>query len=151
MKQRKTILVILACLLLATAAFALLHLSTHDRVPEGALLVSGEGKEQYVDLSKLPLGPISGTVVNGKGEKKTMEGQGISMDDLLTAAGFDPTAAEKVTAVSDDEYTAEISGEEIAEGGKIYLLIEDSSARLVAFGDSNAKRNVKNVVTLYVS
>lgn len=151
MKQRKTVIVILVCLLLVTAVFTLLHLSTRDQVPEGVLLVSGEGKEQYMDLSKLPLGPVSGIVVNGRGEEKTMEGQGISIADLLTAAGFDPAAPKQVTAVSEDEYSAEISAEEIAEGGKIYLLIEDGSARLVAFGDSNSRRNVKNVVKLYVS
>lgn len=151
MKQRKTTIIILVCLLLVTAVFALLHLSTRDQIPEGALLVSGEGKEQYVDLSKLRLVPVSGIVVNGKGEKKTVEGRGISIADLLTAAGFDPAAVELVTVVSEDEYSAEISGEEIVEGGKIYLLIEDGSARLVVFGDSNSKRNVKNVVKLYAS
>ena len=53
---------------------------------------------------------------------------------------------------ADDEFSAELSGDEVNEAGKAYLVGEDDgSMRLVVFGDSNAKRNVRNVVSVEIS
>ena len=45
-----------------------------------------------------------------------------------------------------------ISGDEVNDADKAYLVSEDDgSMRLVVFGDSNAKRNVRNVVSVEIS
>ena len=138
MKQKKLILIILAVLLLLTVALAILHLSTRDKVPEGALMVSYDGKTSYVEVDKLTLTEVFGTVTNGKGEEKTIEGQGVPLFSILD--GEFRTA----TVGAADEYTATVGAE---EGENAFLILsEDGSVRLVVFGDSNAKRDVKQVV-----
>ena len=138
MKQKKLILIILAALLLLTAALAILHLSTRDKVPEGALMVTFDGKTSYVEVDKLPLTEVFGTVTNGKGEEKTIEGQGVPLFSILD--GEFQTA----TVSAADEYTATVGAE---DGENAFLILsDDGSVRLVVFGDTNAKRDVKQVV-----
>ena len=71
------------------------------------------------------------------------------MADVLTEAGFDPADAGSVKVTAADEFSAELSGGEVNEDGKAYLVSEDDgSMRLVVFGDSNAKRKVIDVAIL---
>ena len=71
---------------------------------------------------------------------------------MIKGAGFDPSGAAAVKVTADDEFSAELSGDELDEAGKAYLVSEDDgSMRLVVFGDSNAKRNVRNVVSVEIS
>lgn len=71
---------------------------------------------------------------------------------MIKGAGFDPNGAAAVKVTADDEFSAELSGDELNEEGKAYLVGEnDGSMRLVVFGDSNAKRNVRNVVSVDIS
>lgn len=138
MKQKKLLLVILAALVLLTAALAIVHLCTRDKVPEGALLVTYNGKSSYIEVDKLTMTEVSGTVTNGKGEEKTIQGQGVPLFSLLDGA-FQSAAVS-----AEDEYTATV-GVEDAENAFL-VLSEDGSMRLVVFGDANAKRDVKQVV-----
>ena len=71
---------------------------------------------------------------------------------MIKNAGFDPNNAAAVKVTADDEFSAELSGDEVNEAGKAYLVSEDDgSMRLVVFRDSNAKRNVRNVVSVDIS
>ena len=73
----------------------------------------------------------------------------MSLADVIEKAGFDPDNAAAVKVTADDEFSAELTGGEVNEAGKAYLVCEDDgSMRLVVFGDSNAKRNVRDVVIL---
>lgn len=147
MKNRKLIFGILAALVLLTAVLTVVHLTTREQREEGALQVVCDGKTELVYLSDLkPLTPVQGTVTNNAGEKKTIDGQGIQIREVLKLAGAEVTGELKVT--SDDEYTVTLTAEEIAEEGKAWLLLEDGTLRLIVFGDQGAKRNVKNVVRL---
>ena len=68
--------------------------------------------------------------------------------DLLASTKI--ASYSKVTVVSDDSYTADLTAEEVAESGKAYLLLEQPYLRLVVFGDQNSKRSVSNVVQIIV-
>lgn len=121
-------------------------------MPDGALLVSCGGENKYVALNSLDTVSVRGSVVNGKGEKSDIDTQGVPLADVIESAGFDPSGAAAVKVTADDEFSAELSGDELNEAGKAYLVSEDDgSMRLVVFGDSNAGRNVRNVVSVEVT
>jgi len=102
-----------------------------------------------VPLEDLPLVPVQGTMVTGKGEQRPINGMGISVADLLKQA-YAYASTGTVVVRSADEYSVRLTAEEVAAENKAWLLIEDGSARLIVFGDENSKRNVKNVVRLHV-
>ena len=139
MKNRKLIILTIVLLILA-AALAVLHLSSRETVAENSVQLSADGKIHEISLSDLSLTAISGVRVNGKGEQIPVDGKGISLTDLLRK--YNVNAYSKVTVVSDDSYSAEVSADE-AENAN--FLVEDGQLRLVVFGDSNSKRSVSNV------
>ena len=150
-KQSKLIVIIIAVLLVLTAALTVLHLSTREQVPEGALAVHVGENVSYVDLSSLQTEAVSGTVINGKGEAMEVNAQGVEVAELLRTAGVDLTAIGSVTITASDEFSAVLSGNEVNEEGKAYLAEdEDGSMKLIVFGDGNMKRNVRNVESIYV-
>lgn len=151
MKTKKTILILLAVLLCLTAGLAAAHSITRDKVPAGALLLQHGDRQDYVLLEKLPMEEISGVIRNGKGEEMELQEQGVALSAVLRSAGIDSAAVQTLSAVAEDEFSAELSGEEVNEPGKAFLAKDkDGSMKLIVFGDSNSKRNVRNVVKLIV-
>lgn len=151
-KSTKIIMAAIAALIALTAVFAIIHSAARTEVPDGALLVSCGGEKKYVDLASLDTVSVRGSVVNGKGEKSDVNTQGVPLADVIENAGFDPNGAVTVKVTADDEFSAELSGDELNEDGKAYLVSEDDgSMRLVVFGDSNAGRNVRNVVSVEIT
>lgn len=151
-KSTKIIMAAIAALIALTAVFAIIHSAARTEVPDGALLVSCGGEKKYVDLASLDTVSVRGIVVNGKGEKSDVNTQGVPLADVIENAGFDPNGAVTVKVTADDEFSAELSGDELNEDGKAYLVSEeDGSMRLVVFGDSNAGRNVRNVVSVEIT
>ena len=151
-KSTKIIMAAIAALIALTAVFAIIHSAARTEVPDGALLVSCGGEKKYVDLASLDTVSVRGSVVNGKGEKSDVNTQGVLLADVIENAGFDPNGAVTVKVTADDEFSAELSGDELNEDGKAYLVSEDDgSMRLVVFGDSNAGRNVRNVVSVEIT
>lgn len=147
MKTSKAFALILVLVIL-TGIAAWFHLSTREEVTEGTVQVTVDGHAQTLKLSGLPYEPVSGVRVNGKGESISVEGDGISVKAFLETQNT--ASCSKVTVVSDDSYSAELTAEEIQQDGKAYLLLEDGYLRLVVFGDSNSKRSVSNVVQILV-
>ena len=142
-KSTKIIMAAIAALIALTAVFATIHSAARTEVPDGALLVSCGGEKKYVDLASLDTVSVRGSVVNGKGDP---------LADVIENAGFDANGAVTVKGTADDEFSAELSGDELNEDGKAYLVSEDDgSMRLVVFGDSNAGRNVRNVVSVEIT
>lgn len=134
-------------LLTLTAGLALLHSAARPEVPEGAVLVQTSAGDSCLMLDELPTAPVTGEIINGRGECKPIDGEGIALKDVLLAAGAaDPG---QVTAVAEDEYRAVIQGDEL-DGGQVYLMIEGSESRLVVFGDPDSKRSVSRLVRLVV-
>ena len=151
-KSTKIIMAAIAALIALTAVFATIHSAARTEVPDGALLVSCGGEKKYVDLASLDTVSVRGIEVNGKGEKSDVNTQGVPLADVIENAGFDPNGAVTVKVTADDEFSAELSGDELNEDGKAYLVSEDDgSMRLVVFGDSNAGRNVRNVVSVEIT
>ena len=92
---------------------------------------------------------ITGTVLNGKGEEKEIHEQGVSVAEVLYAAGVDPAQVNNLKVTAADEFYAQLAGDEIREEGKAFLAEDGQGGmKLIVFGDSNAKRNVRDVVRL---
>jgi len=141
---------LLAGILLLTAVVAVIHLQTRTEVPEGSLRLVVEGRETMLALSKLELAPVTGTIVNGKGEEKQIDARGIAVSALLSQNGVD--APTQVKVIADDEYYALLTAEDVFSPEGVYLIEEeDGGVQLIVFGDTNSKRNVSNVVTVEVS
>lgn len=96
-------------------------------------------------MKDIPLTSVQGTLVNGKGEVSKIDTEGAAVADVLKQAGLDPRNAQTLKVTAADEYSAELSGAEINETGKAYLIGDDAGMKLVVFGDDNAKRNVRDV------
>ena len=73
---------------------------------------------------------------------------------LLKAAGVSISEGSKITVTSEDNYSAELTGAEVLESGKVYVALTadgealegiegGQGAQLIVFGDSNQKRAVK--------
>ncbi len=157
MKKRN--LVITAVLILAAALIAVLYLRGRTQAPEGSLNILYDNKEIQVEPFALPLTEVKGTVVNGKGVEKEISSDGVSVMDVLSHAGIGSGDFASVRVVSSDEYAAELLAEEVAGDGTAYLIRDSSgdgkdadspSIRLVVFGDTNSKRQVKDVVRIEV-
>ena len=142
MKDKKIIIVVISALLVITALAVWWYLSDRSATPENSLVVLSGGKENIIDISKLNLTTFNGTVVNGKGESKDIEGNGIKLSDIIDASDYS-----EVSVTSDDAYSVVVKKDEIEQA---WLQIEDGEARLIVFGDDNSKRNVKHVVRIEV-
>ena len=69
--------------------------------------------------------------------------------DVLTLAGVENMPESGVLVTAADEYSVEVTADELAEEDKVYLLQEETP-RLLVFGDNSEKRNVKNVARITV-
>lgn len=148
MKNRRMIF-LMGTLFLLTAALAAIHLTTRDTVPEGTLKIETPTQTVRLALSALELSPVKGTVVNGKGEEKAVDAQGILLSALLEQAEI--SAYQEVTAQAGDAYSASVTAEEIAAPEKVYLIAQEGGgAQMVVFGDANSKRRVSDVICLNV-
>ena len=139
---------LIAALLAATGLLAALHLNTRADVVPGTLLVIAGGEAQALPVDALPLVPVEGSVVNGRGETREIQAQGIALRDALALAGAE--VREKATVVAADEYSATLTAEELAEEGKVWLIRTEFGLRLIVFGDPNARRDVKDVERVVV-
>ena len=148
MKKHKVI-VFAAVLVLFTVAVAAIHLNTRKTVAEGTLRLTAGEKEWTLDISEFSYEQVNGVRVNGKGEKIEVNAPGVPLKQILeTTEMFD---YETVYVVSDDSYRAEISAEEVEDGTKAFLILdEENKLRLVVFGDTNSKRSVSNVAQIEV-
>lgn len=132
-------------MLVLTAVLAAVHLTTREQVPENTVRVTRNGKTTYLDVSDLDKEAVQGTIVNGKGKEITIDARGLPLAKALEKAHVDASAVQSVTVTARDEFSAEVSGEEVRQAGKAYLLCDEEGAVLVVFGDANAKRNVRQV------
>lgn len=149
MKKIEPAKLIVIVLVLLTAAVAVVHLAARTAVPEGALRVEYGDRALELPLEQLELTAVHGTVVNGKGEARTVDAQGILLSQVLREAGI--AEFSEVTVTADDEYSAAVTAEEIAAPDKVYLIRQDEGGmQLIVFGDGNSKRNVSGAVRLSV-
>lgn len=150
MKRNRIVVLLVIALAAATVLAAVLHLNTRVSVPEGVLLVETADRTEEIVWGSLKLTAVRGTLVNGKGEERAVDAQGILLRDVLAHAGV--TTQMEVTVIAEDEYSASVTEEEVGADDQVYLAVmDDGGVQLVVFGDSNSKRNVTGVVRLVVS
>ena len=147
MKQNK-IKVLIATLIVFTILFGALHLSTREEVPSNALQINAGDETYMVDITKLDYEQVTGIRVNGKGEELPVDAPGILLKKILEQVNISGFC--KVTVIADDSYKVEVTAEEVDEDGKVYLLYEEETLRLIVFGDKNSKRSVSNVVQMII-
>ncbi len=133
------------------ALLAILHLTGDRNVEKGRIEIIRKDQKWFVSESEIARIPVKGELINGKGEHVQIDAKGSLLADVLTSIGIDPAEVAVLKISSEDAYSAEISGEELMEEGKVYLTSNgDKTFTLVVFGDSNSKRKVKNVVRIEV-
>ena len=151
MKTSKVMKLVFLVVLMLTLGIAALHLSTREQVPPRTLSVEYAGETHLVDFADLTMEAVHGTRVNGKGETKEVNGEGCLLQKVLQEALGDVSAAEKVTVVAGDGFSAEVNAGEWEQPDQVYLITqEDGTLQLIVFGDSDSKRSVKNVERLLV-
>lgn len=138
MKQRKIEIAIIAVLIFFTAVLAAIYINTRDNVPKGTIAVIKDGQAEYIRLDELELYDVTGTVVNGKGEEKRIDAQGLPLSSITGTEGF-----QSVTVIAMDAYSAVVLLDELDNAFLIFT--EDETPRLIVFGDGNSKRDVKDV------
>lgn len=142
--------VLLLTLLVLTALLAAWYLTTRDLVPEHAIRITWAGKTTDLDVTKLTGEPVKGIVVNGKGQESVIDTMGVPLAMVLKETQVDVAAVESVTVTAQDAFSAELTGEEVRTDGKVYLTFDKDDAALIVFGDTNAKRNVRQVMQIDV-
>ena len=157
--QKKVIAGIIAVLIVVAAVLAFVN-RKGDKNVSGLVLVSG-GKEVTAAWEDVGTQAFEGDLVNGKGEVSHHEYTGAELQALLQAKGIEVTESSVITATSEDNYSAELTGAELLEAGKVYVALTDGGeqiegidggqgAQLIVFGDQNSKRAVRYLKTISV-
>lgn len=138
----KIIGIVIGVLILACGIAVGMYFSTREENPEDSIIVTISGEKKVINLHKLSLTKFEGSIINGKGETIEVEAEGVRVADIIGTTDF-----KEASVIADDEYSATIKPEDLK---KAWLQVEGGSARLIVFGDTTAKRDVKNVVRIEV-
>lgn len=144
--MNKSVGTILAVVILILAGVTVFAARTYQGeladVPEGQIVLATDGAEKIIRFSDMKLSDMSGDMKNGKGETKHIEGKGVLIADVVGKTDFS-----EAVVIADDAYRAVVTPEDLENA---WMLVNEEGARLVVFGDDNAKRDVKNVVRIEV-
>ena len=152
--QKKMITGIIAILIVVTAVLVFVNRKGDKNV--SGLVLAGGGKEVTIAWEDVGGQAFEGDLVNGKGEVT-----GSELQALLAASDIEVTESSVITAASEDNYSAELTGAELLEAGKVYVALTDGGkqiegidggqgAQLIVFGDQNSKRAVRYLKTISV-
>jgi len=146
--MNKRIVKLLAAMLAVAAVFAaMVPAILAEEAGPFLTIVAGEG-ETKIAWDELTLVPVQGTTINGRGEEKAIDAEGVALQSLMDLAGIE--ALERITVVAGDAYQAEVSADELAEEGKVFLIRSEDGLRLIVFGDEDSRRIVRDVVQVIV-
>ena len=165
MKKQTRWIIAAVCLLLVLTLGVGLYIRSTQMAGEkaGAITLNLNGKGVTVTLKDLNQAAFEGETVNGKGDRSTHAYRGVELKALLTKNGLDAAKVTAVTASSADQYTAELTGDEIREDKRVYVAVEidgkavegidagTNGAQLVVFGDPNSRRNVRYLSVIDVT
>ena len=157
--QKKLIAGIIAILVVVTTVLVFVNRKGDKNV--SGLVLAGGGKEVTIAWEDVGGQAFEGDLVNGKGEVTLLEYTGSELQALLAANGIEVTESSVITAASEDNYSAELTGAELLESGKVYVALTDGGkqiegidggqgAQLIVFGDQNSKRAVRYLKTISV-
>ena len=146
--MNKRIVKLLAAMLAVAAVFAaMVPCILAEEAGPFLTIVAGEG-ETKIAWDELTLVPVQGTTINGRGEEKAIDAEGVALQSLMDLAGIE--ALERITVVAGDAYQAEVSADELAEEVKVFLIRSEDGLRLIVFGDEDSRRIVRDVVQVIV-
>ena len=117
--QKKLIAAIIAILVVVAAVLVFVNRKGDKNV--SGLILSGSGKEITVAWEDVGGQSFEGDLVNGKGEVTHHEYTGSELQALLAANGIEVTESSVITAASEDNYSAELTGAELLEAGKAHI------------------------------
>ena len=151
-KQTKIIIGIIIVLAVLAGVFGAMNRNASIG-KDGLVIVSG-GKETVIAWEDIKRATFEGDLVNGKGESKHHAYEGVLLASVLEQAKAGISEDSKLTVTSEDNYSAELSGAEVLETGKVYVaftqdgeMIEGieggQGAQLIVCGDPNSKRAVR--------
>ena len=157
--QKKLIAAIIAILVVVTAVLIFVNRKGDKNV--SGLVLAGGGKEVTIAWEDVGGQAFEGDLVNGKGEVTHREYTGSELQALLAANGIEVTESSVITAASEDNYSAVLTGAELLESGKVYVALTDGGkqiegidggqgAQLIVFGDQISKRAVRYLKTISV-
>ena len=157
--QKKLIAGIIAILVVVTTVLVFVNRKGDKNV--SGLVLAGGGKEVTIAWEDVGGQAFEGDLVNGKGEVTHHEYTGSELQTLLAASDIEVTESSVITAASEDNYSAELTGAELLEAGKVYVALTDGGkqiegidggqgAQLIVFGDQNSKRAVRYLKTISV-
>lgn len=159
-KTTKYLLTAIAAVLIIIGV--ILAVKVRGNAPDQSGLIIQNGEKtitcNWEDLNKAV---FTGEIVNGKGEVSNHEYKGIELIELFNAKGIEIQEDTKITVTSEDNYSAEITGEEVMTGSKVYVavvcdneMIEsiegNQGGQLVVYGDANSKRQVRYLKTITI-
>lgn len=150
--QKKIVAIIVAILVVAVAVLAVVNRSNSEDRP--GMIISVDGNETTVAWEDIDAQAFEGDIVNGKGETFHNTYEGAELSAILEDNGVELDENAVVTVTSEDNYSAELTGAEVLESGKVYVaLTQDGEmiegidggqgAQLIVFGDPNSKRAVR--------
>ena len=157
--NKKAIAIVVAVLIVAVAVLAIVNRNNSEDRP--GMIISAGGSETAVAWEDIKAQKFEGDIVNGKGEKFHNTYEGAELSAILEDNGIDLAENAVVTVTSEDNYSAELTGAEILESGKVYVaLTQDGEmiegieggqgAQLIVFGDPNSKRAVRYMKTVSI-
>lgn len=157
--KKKAIVIIVAVLIVAAAVLAIVNRNSSE--DKSGMIVSVGSRETVISWDNIKAEEFEGDVVNGKGEKFHNIYEGAELSAVLGDNGIDITEDAVITITSEDNYSAELTGEEALEEGKVYVaLTQDGKmiesidggqgAQLIVFGDPNSKRAVRYMKTVSI-
>ena len=150
MNRTRALIMLLAALAIIVGVFAVIHFTSRDVIPEGALAVHNGDSTRYVNLGLLDRTEVKGETADDAGSPVEIDALGVQLQDVLAAAKVNPQTVTAVTVTAENG-TAEITGAELRETGKVFLYAaEHDAAALVVFGDADGARHLTNVTALEV-
>ena len=145
--NKKTLLIILAIQIVIAAVLAVVVSSSQPKKKASEVIITAEGTRVTLDLKTLELKDVKATITSANGKTKDIDAKGIELKDLLK--GYVKIDDVKVT--SEDSYTAVLSDEDIEKDANVYVILGDNGKpRLIVLSDTDAKRDVKDVLTIEV-
>jgi len=164
MKNKRMLIAVLVCVLVAATVAVGLIVRNQQKAKEikDAITVNAGGKAIVVAVTDLNKGEFSGETVNGKGERATHQYRGVELQALLKENKVALEGIASVTATSADQYTAELTGDEVRTDGRVYLAVEIDGEKvsgiedgtlgvqMIVFGDENMRRSVRNLAVIDV-
>ncbi|MCR5795128.1 MAG: hypothetical protein K6G61_07280 [Solobacterium sp.] len=159
-KKSKLIIAAIAVVMLIAVVILAVVVRGNNKAGPGLIIQAG-GKTVTVSWEDINQTFFTGEIVNGKGELSSHEYRGTELFALFEAKGIEIREDTKITAGSEDNYTAELTGAEVMEEGKVYAAVvcDDEmignidggqGGQLVVYGDPNAKRQVRYLKTITV-